>query len=300
MRQIAISGKGSNLCLRLGFLPVPVHFYSPIPDLEDLNTRQVWSKKSSLSGIQFNANQQLEFLRELGTRFGNECNWPDTEQSGHPELFFTQNQSFSFGCAASTYCMIRHAKPRRVIEIGSGMSTRVIAQALAANALESKSESPRQYAIDPYPSRAVQKILDPEHLMIQTVERIDLDFFSHLEKNDILFIDSSHSVRIGSDVNFLLLDVIPCLKDGVIVHFHDISLPYDYAKVYATSETFRQFWTEQYLLQAFLCHNKDFEVLLAMNWIMEEHKDNFTQSFLHYDASRHPHNSGSFWIRRVR
>ena len=119
------------------------------------------------------------------------------------------------------------------------------------------------------------------------VELINVDFFKQLSKNDILFIDSSHTVRIGSDVNYLILDVLPRLAPGVIVHFHDISLPDEYTKVYATNPRFRMFWTEAYLLQAFLCYNSQFEVLLAMHYLMTQQKEAFRSAFPRYDPLKY-------------
>ena len=124
--------------------------------------------------------------------------------------------------------------------------------------------------------------------------------FRALGENDILFVDSGHTVRAGGDVNFLVLDVLPVLAPGVVVHFHDIPLPYEYAEVYFTNPRFRMFWTEAYLLQAFLCHNAAYEVLLAMNFLMRDHAAAFQSAWPHHDPRIHRFPSHSFWIRRAR
>ena len=129
-------------------------------------------------------------------------------------------------------------------------------------------------------------------------KRQDESIFQQLKENDILFIDSSHTVRIGGDVNNLILDVIPFIKPGVIVHFHDICLPFEYPSVYYTNPAFRVFWTEAYLLQAFLCCNEEFEILLAMNHLQAKHMDKFCQVFPHFDLNMNWGISSSFWIRR--
>ena len=95
-----------------------------------------------------------------------------------------------------------------------------------------------------------------------------------------------------------ILDVLPRLASGVIVHFHDIGLPYEYPKVYATNPTFRVFWSEAYLLQAFLSFNSTFEVLLAMSYLMTEQTKEFRAAFSPYDPAQQVAISGSFWIRR--
>lgn len=130
------------------------------------------------------------------------------------------------------------------------------------------------------------------------MELLDVDFFSQLQANDVLFVDSGHTVRMGSDVNYLILEVLPRLAPQVIAHFHDIGLPGEYPKVYATNPRFRMFWTEAYLLQAFLCLNNRFEILLAMQYLMTEQKETFQAAFPSYDPERQSAISGSFWIRR--
>jgi hypothetical protein len=97
-----------------------------------------------------------------------------------------------------------------------------------------------------------------------------------------------------------VLDVLPVLAPGVVVHFHDIPLPYEYAEVYFTNPRFRMFWTEAYLLQAFLCHSSAYQVLLAMNFVMRDHGAAFRSAWPYYDPAIHRFPSHSFWIRRVR
>lgn len=297
-RVTAFSGAGSDICLKEGYLPVPVHFYSPIPDIADLQARQVWDARSPMVGIDFRENAQEEFLKRLGAAYGEECRWP-FDSPGDPAQFYLNNQSFSFGCAGSTHCMIRQFKPRSVIEIGSGHSSRVIAAALQRN-LADHGVSGRHIIVDPYAEGVLQgEALPATDGVAERVELLDQSFFSALGEGDILFIDSGHTVRIGGDVNFLFLEVLPRLAPGVIVHLHDIALPFEYSKAYATNERFRQFWTEQYLLQAFLCFNRDFEILLAMNWLMVERMELVRAAFPHYDPALHAFLSGSFWMRRV-
>ena len=295
--HMARTGVGTDRCLRLGSLPLPVHFHSPVPDLEDLERRKVWDRRSDLAGINFRPDAQLTLLLKLGQEFGNECDWPPNP-SGDLYKFYTENDSFSFGCAAATHCILRHFKPRHVIEIGSGNSSLVISKALSLNAQNSEKEA-KYTIVDPYPQQKIEKGLSAlTQLIKDRVEVLDVTFFDQLGNNDVLFIDSGHVVRIGGDVNYLILDVLPRLASGVIIHFHDIGLPYDYPKVYATNPKFRVFWTEAYLLQAFLCFNSQFEILLAMNYLMSERQEEFRAAFPLYDPLKHRNISGSFWIRR--
>ncbi len=295
--HMARTGVGTESCLRHGALPLPVDFHSPVPDLKDLESRKIWERRSGLAGIEFRTDAQMALLLEIGQKFGQECKWP-LQPTGDTHHFYLENQSFSFGCAAGTHCLLRQYKPRRVIEIGSGNSSLVISGALSLNNRES-AEKAAYIIVDPFPRPEIKKGLPAlTQLVADRAELLEAGFFQELGKNDILFIDSGHVVRMGSDVNFLILDVLPRLASGVIIHFHDIALPYEYPKVYATNPKFRVFWTEAYLLQAFLCHNSEFEVLLAMNYLMRDHPKVFHAAFPSYERRPKGMVSGSFWIRR--
>lgn len=296
-RFIARTGTGTDTCLRHGFLPLPVHFHSPVPDLKDLERRRVWEKKSEMAGIDFRPEEQVRLLRELGAAFGSECDWP-AAPTGMPFAFHTENNSFSFGCAAGLHCLIRRYRPTRVLEIGSGNSSLVISAALSRNRVE--GHSAEYVIIDPFPHPVTgQGLPSLTAVKKERVEDTGIAHFRQLRENDILFIDSGHAVRTGGDVNFLFLEVLPRLASGVVVHVHDVDLPYEYPKVYFTNPSFRMFWTEAYLLQAFLCFNSQFEVLLAMKYLMTDRKDEFAKAFKHYDPGRQKAISGSFWLRRI-
>jgi len=298
VRRMAETGIGTDACLEQGCLPMRVHYYSPVPDIADLRARRVWERRSPMAGIDMREAQQLALLAELGRDFGGECRWP--HDPGRDEsAFYTDNSSFSYGCAAATHALMRKLKPRRVIEVGSGFSSRVIAAALRRNEKDS-GERAEYTVVDPFPGSALERLAGVGRAIRQRVELLEADVFRTLGENDILFVDSGHTVRAGGDVNFLVLDVLPVLAPGVVVHFHDIPLPYEYAEVYFTNPQFRVFWTEGYLLQAFLCHNAAYEVLLAMNFLMRDHAAAFRSAWPHYDASVHRFPSHSFWIRRAR
>lgn len=298
VRRMAVTGAGTDACLALGCLPTPVHFYTPIPDLDDLRRRGVWDRRSALAGIDFNESGQTAALEELGRAHGDECRWPATAADGDPAAFYTDNPHFTFGCAAAAHCVIRRRRPRRVIEIGSGHSSRVIAAALAMNARD--GAPPAAYTvIDPFPGPMFSDLPEITTLRRVGVETVDPALFDQLAAGDVLFIDSGHTVRIGGDVNFLILDVLPRLAPGVIIHIHDIPMPWEYAQVYAEDPARRLFWTESYLVQAFLAHNRDFRVLLAMNWLMRDRPDAFAAAFPAYDPGRHPGVSHSLWLERA-
>src|ERR1044071_9524271 len=129
-------------------------------------------------------------------------------------------------------------------------------------------------------------------LIEKNVQEINLEFFSQLESGDILFIDSSHTVKIGGDVNYLFLEILPRLKPGVIVHVHDIFLPFEYRRDWVMDE-FR-FWSEQYLLQAFLTFNSEFEVLLANRYLAYRYLEDLKAAFPNLTSW----GGGSFWMPR--
>lgn len=296
IRRMAATGQGTDACLAAGALPLPVHFYSPVPDIADLRRRKVWSRRSPMPGVAFREAEQLAHLAELGRACGEECDWP-LAPTADPHQFHLNNNSFSFGCAAILHAELRTRKPRRVIEIGSGFSSRIIAAALARNAAEG---APADYTIiDPEPSQTVASLPGLGRLVAERVELTEPERFEALGPDDLLFIDSGHVVKIGADVNFLFLDVLPRLGPGVVVHVHDICLPFEYPEVYCTNPSFRVFWTEAYLLQAFLAHNARFEVLLGMAWLMNDHLDAFREAFPRWDPALSPAMSGSFWMRRT-
>jgi predicted O-methyltransferase YrrM len=186
--------------------------------------------------------------------------------------------------------MIRRLKPRQIIEVGAGWSTLVSAAAMARNGHGALT------TIDPYaPDYAAAQGVD---VIRKPVELTNPSVFATLHENDLLFIDSSHVTRTGGDVNFLYLDVLPRLDAGVVVHIHDIYLPYEYPRIYSQRERGRVFWNEQYLLQAFLTLNPAFMVELAAYLVFRDHTAEFTAAFPRFDPARHREPT-SFFIRRV-
>jgi len=299
VKYMADTGIETDECLKIGCLPMKVHFYSPIPDIPELEKRKIWDKKSDLLGIDFRTDRQLSLFNHLGNEYGHECDWP-LNPTQNPVDFYLNNGTFSYGCASALHTIIRDFKPKHFIEIGSGSSSKVISRAIAMN----KKDDPRcktEYIIvDPYPDETVVKqLFSVSRLIKEKVENVDIKLFDALEMDDILFIDSGHTVRTGGDVNFLLLEALPRLHPGVMIHFHDINLPYEYNKIYFTNPKFRVFWTEAYLLQAFLAFNRDFEVMLAMNYIQTDFMNEFCKAFPKFVLKDNWANSGSFWIRRV-
>ena len=296
LKFMAHTGKGSDALIRKGIMLFPVHFYYPAPDVLNLEKNAVFDRKSMLHGIDFNDIKQLEFLRTISSPYSLECNFP-SEKPLKQEDFYTENGCFSYGCAALLHCIIRKYKPKRIVEVGIGNSSKIISRALSLNLKEGFQTE--YIAIDPYPPIYVEHLNHLAKLIPKPVEELDLALFTSLEANDILFIDSSHQVKIGNDVVFLYLEVLPILKPGVLVHIHDINLPYEYPKAYFLNENFRVCWNEQYLLQAFLVHNSTYQVLLGATNLMTNHLEKFKEAFPLYNSEKHISGSGSFWIQSI-
>jgi Methyltransferase domain len=265
---------------RHGFHVTPAHFYQPIPDTESLPER-LWSQPSELVGINMNESTQLDLLRNHFVNYREEYEMLSAEPPPG------QKSPFGGVDVLVAYCMVRHFQPALIVEIGSGFSSVVLGKAA------SKNNKSAVICIEPFPSAVVRKGFPGlQSLVEKKVQDVDLQFFSQLNSGDMLFIDSSHTVKIGGDVNYLFLEVLPRLKPGVIVHVHDIFLPFEYRRDWVLEE-FR-FWTEQYLLQAFLTFNSEYEVLLANYYLSHYHQEHLKAVFP--DLPRWI--GGSFWMRR--
>jgi hypothetical protein len=282
-----------NLWQRIGVHVTPNHFYGPVPDTSALPPA-LWSSDSELIGIDLRVNHQRELIQRFRTDFGAEYESLPRQPSDVVGQFYLENDLFGWLDAVIYYCMIRSIKPRRVLEIGSGMSTLLAATALDRNREEGAGG--RVTAIDPYPQDDLLPFLtDRSELLLQPVQNVPLSRFSALERNDIVFIDSSHVLKIGSDVQYEYLEVIPRVGRGVLVHAHDIFLPSEYPKDWVMVQ--RRFWNEQYLLQAFLTFNQAFEVVWSGSYMHLKHADVLDEAFGIYEPSHRP--PGSFWFRRV-
>ena len=261
---------------RWGYHIRPIHYYEPLPDFRSITQEQT-QRKRNYPAIDFRWDDQLHLLAELES-YAREL----------PESDLT-NDYFSGLDAVVYYSLIRHLKPRRIIEIGGGYSTRIASKALAAN------QSGRLTCIEPYPEERLNGWTFGVHLVTKRVEELDVSFFSTLEANDILFIDSSHTVKFGSDVCYEFLELLPTLKTGVWVHVHDIFFPHDYPAEWLLQR--RLALNEQYLLEAFLSFNHDFEIALANYWLNLERRNEVTRLWSTVVAPEI--GPSSFWMRRV-
>ncbi|MFH1478162.1 MAG: class I SAM-dependent methyltransferase [Candidatus Omnitrophota bacterium] len=279
-----------------GYHIVPISYYEPIPDTKTLKN-DIWENPSELIGIGINEDKQLELLSMFSSRYKQEYDiFPEEKQSGSAG-YYTKNNWFECVDGEIYYSMICHFKPKRIIEIGAGFSTLLAAKAILKNKEEDSSYNAELETIEPYPRGFLKKGFPGlTKSVVEKVENISFQKFEALEENDILFIDSSHVLNIGGDVKYEYLEILPRLRKGVIIHIHDIFLPNDYPKEDVMNN--KLFWTEQYLLQAFLLFNDSFEILLSSSYMNLKHPDRLEQAFNSYQ--RYRGKPSSFWIRRIK
>ncbi|CAN2050562.1 Class I SAM-dependent methyltransferase [Candidatus Magnetomoraceae bacterium gMMP-13] len=262
---------------RLGVHILPVHYYSPVPDIVELEkTQSIWAKKSQLPGILVDLDEQVNNLKII-------CMPYQSEYEGNKAYRFAVDEAFGPGYgyieAQALHAIIRYYKPKRIIEVGSGVSTWCILNALKFNKEEGNNDC-LITCIEPYPSRKL-KSLTEINLIEKAVQTVGYeDNFSDLGQNDFLFIDSSHTVKPGSDVNYLILEILPRLNAGVIVHFHDIYLPYDYER--EVLQTFFH-WMETSLLRAFLIHNDRTRIIFSQSHLHYDRRDAMSEVFPEYN-----------------
>jgi Methyltransferase domain len=252
----------------------PGHFYSPLTTTEDIQRVLSWQ---DAPGVDLNEKGQIAFARSAQEFL--------TMPPG-PRYNATNNM-FGAPDAAVYRAVLHHARPSQVIEVGSGYST-----AVALDEAEANLGALQMTCIEPYPAR-LHSLLRPDDkvtLIAQPVQDVPLATFAGLEAQDILFVDSSHVVKAGSDVAWLLLHVLPTLPPGVLVHVHDVFWPFAYPAVWLAE---RRDWNEAYFIHAFLSSNADWEILLFSSWLWREHPE-FVPSRLARDEP------GSLWLRKRR
>jgi hypothetical protein len=275
------------MLLRAGCFPVRDHYYEPAFRNEVL--RDVLSTERDLPGIDWNTEEQLHLLESFSCS-GELADLSRREISGCE--FYVDNGAFESGDAEYWYNLIRLKKPKRIIEIGSGFSTRMARRALAANERDDPQYTCEHVLIEPYEHRWLDDL--GVQVIREKVEDSDMRMFEKLESDDILFIDSSHVIRPRGDVLFEYLEILPLLNVGVIVHVHDIFTPRDYPPDVVVDKV--KFWNEQYLLEAFLTANDQWKIIGALNFLRHNHYAELKAKCPFLSEERDP---GSFYFQRV-
>lgn len=244
-------------------------FYSPVVNtaevLSEPDVSRIWPDSvDDPPGIDVRAEAQLALLKLLTAhRF-------DQEATRRGPRYDPANDQFPPHDAGLLYAMVRHLRPRQMVEVGCGWSTTVTAAAIADGALDTALT-----CIEPYPRPFLLEMDDVLTLRQEKVEHTPPAVFQGLGAGDVLFIDSSHVAKTGSDVVHLFLEVLPRLADGVVVHVHDIFIPEDYPQGWVRNGFG---WTEQYLLQAYLVGNARAHVLAMNRWLALRHPGELTDA----------------------
>ncbi len=267
------------------------HFYSPIPDLAEIRRDEAkifGDIPRIIPGIDLREAEQLALLGEFAKLYED---MPFKAQKTGGLRYHFENPAYSYSDATLLHCMIRHAKPRRIIEVGSGFSSCIMLdtnEAFFGNSVATTF-------IEPYPELLLSLVRDSDKANIRLIpsrlQDVPPEEFAELAENDILFIDSTHVSKTGSDVNRIFFDILPRLGKGVYVHFHDIFHPFEYPKEWIYKG---RAWNEAYLLRAFLQYNTAFRVVL-MNTFMQHFHEAFFREKLPL-CLKNP--GGSIWLRR--
>lgn len=276
-----------NVLLNVGVFPIIDHYYEP---QFDFRRRQLsYAQDRALPGIDWNIAGQLEFLERFS--YAQELSVLPKQKPNALEFYFN-NGTFESGDAEYWYQLIRAVKPKRIVEIGSGNSTLMAIKAVHKNREQDADYECEHVCIEPYEMPWLEKT--GVTIVRKKIEDFDIAFFSKLEENDILFIDSSHVIRPQGDVLFEYLELLPTLKKGVIVHVHDIFSPRNYLEQWLDAEV--KLWNEQYLLEAFLSNNRDWKIIGALNYLRHHHYDSLKSATPHLTPDREP---GSFYLQKI-
>jgi len=281
-----------NEKLRSGYKFAPAgHFNSPIPDFESIleNENHFWGNlPDELSGIELNTQEQLDLIENLKSFFDEN---PFPEHKSDAYRYYYENPAYGYEDGLFLNGMIRFLKSKRIIEVGSGFSSCLI---LDTNEQFFENSIACTF-IEPYPD-LFNSILRPTDFQNNTIlkaklEDVPVSEFSKLEKNDILFIDSSHVAKIGSDVNYLIHEILPNLNKGVFIHIHDIPYPFQYPKKWIEEG---RGWNECYILRAFLQFNNAFKIRLFGSYLKKMHRP-FLEKMLPQIVER----GASIWLEKV-
>ncbi len=248
----------------------PGHFYSPVPDLEYVkqHREEIFARdRAFCHGIDPKSEEQVALVNALAAYYG-EMPFPEEKQDGL--RYYLRNPYFGRGSSAILYLLMRHFQPAKITEVGSGFSS---AAMLDVN--DRFFDGSIQFSfVEPYPERLYSLLQDTDahkyQVYVESAQHVPQEAYTRLRENDILFIDSSHVAKVGSDVVYLLTEILPVLQKGVIIHFHDIYWPFEYPEDWVFMG---RAWNEAYMVKAFLQFNKAFEVLIFNSYLATHHNE---------------------------
>jgi predicted O-methyltransferase YrrM len=274
----------------------PGHFYSPIPSRDEIRSRaDTIFADTELLDVNLNLDAQFQLLETFkGMHSDLPYDFINNQENDALRYKFKNRPQYRYSDVVFLYHTMRYLKPRRIVEVGSGSSSAVM---LDINDLFFSSSINLTF-IEPYPDRLYRYLRESDRsttsIIAEKVQDVPMDVFQSLEENDILFIDSSHVSKVGSDVNHIVFNILPRLAKGVWIHFHDIFYPFELPMQWVLRG---RFWNESYLLRAFLMNNNAYEIMLFNSLLHKEFQDWFEKEMPEclFDAG----NTGSIWLRKV-
>jgi len=275
-------------CLNLHRIIETGHFYSPVPDTNEIFSSDYvsYEKSKEYKGINLNLETQQEFFQKVCSNAA----LFNSFLAQKDNLFSLKNSRYEYVDSITYFTFIEQFKPKNIMEVGSGLSS-----VLAMETAKFLNLNVKFTFIEPYP-KTLKKLLSEktyEHTLIEKkVQHVPIDSFTGLSENDFLFIDSSHVSKLGSDVNYLYFEILPALKKGTIIHIHDIFTDFEYPVDWIYQG---RFWNESYLLRAFLQYNDQFEILCFNHFIFSK---NQSTNYLDPNLVNHDF-GGSIWLRKL-
>ena len=273
------------------FVP-PGHYYSPIVNVAELVASRA-KQPGTLDLLEIDADPKRQFalFRQLSAHFGR-IPFPVT-QTGAFRYYF-ENNFYGYGDALTLSAFIQQFKPNRIIEVGCGFSSAVILDTLDHMTLPHSNTS--CVFVEPFPDRLKLLLRPGDHRRVTIIEKqvqqVDLALFSALEENDILFLDTTHVLKTGSDVHHELFKILPRLNPGVLIHFHDVFDGFEYPDAWVLDEN--RSWNELYALRAFLMNNSKYKIMLMNSTVAKNYPDEART--ISHDFMKNP--GGALWLRK--
>lgn len=267
-----------------GVTVLPVNFYATTPSIKEVLDSFEYRESMPYLSKLFDPGTMSAVLDELRV-FAGELQAPMDDDDDDPAGFFWNNSQFGYSDAAAYYAFVRARKPKRIIEVGAGFST------LAASAAIEANGSGEIICVEPYPRPFLKKVPHVAEVVEMPVQMLDAEWFNErLDDGDILFIDSTHTVKAGSDCVHLYLRLLPFLRRKLLVHVHDIFLPEAMPQEWALKHHI--YWTEQYVLLAYLLDNPKTSVLFGSNYHRLENPEALREML----PEAIEHGGSSFWF----
>ncbi|MDB6023342.1 MAG: hypothetical protein JWQ04_3199 [Pedosphaera sp.] len=251
---------------QIKFHVTPYHYSCALADTDEVDVRGLDTKRV-IPGFPEDLSAFFPLIAQLKPFAAELHSLPRTKSEN--ATFWFDNGGYGDFDAITLYAMVRHLKPKRIIEIGSGFSSRLITFAALKNAAE--GFKPECMFIEPFPSPALLSFQLSGPLVVKKAQEIPLSEFSNLQSGDILFIDSSHVMKAQSDLCYIFQQILPRVSKGGYLHFHDIFTPYDYPAEWILKH--KRSWNEQYVIETLLANGSNFQTILPVHGLWRDHLD---------------------------